>query len=149
MAFKSAKKVTLKRSADGRFLRRSAETKDTPFEKKENISPLKMFVSIVPSGQGAAITKLLEKAGVNYNVITLAEGTGYKYVPGLLSNEKKQVIFSFCSEDKTEMVCKILKQRFSVSKASSGIAFSVKFTSVMGVSIYRFLSNDRKIGKAK
>lgn len=139
MAFKSSK-LPLKRSADGRFV---------PYEKKENITPIRMFVSIVPSGQAQAIVKLIEKAGVNYNVITLAEGTGYKYVPGLLSNEKKQVIFSFVNEESSDVVCRILRQRFSVSKASSGIAFSIKLTSVMGVSIYRFLSDNREIGKAK
>lgn len=141
MGFRSSKKKEpLKRSADGRFV---------PYEQTSNVTPLKMFISIVPTGQGAAITKLLEKAGVNYNVSTIAEGTGYKYVPGLINNEKKVVIFSFCSEDKTEMVCKILKQRFSVSKASNGIAFSIKLTSVMGVSIYKFLADNRKIGKVK
>lgn len=137
MAFqKKDKTKKLLRSPTGRFV---------PYENTSNVLGVKMFVSIVPLGQAQAIVKMLENVGVNYNVITQGEGTGSKFVPNLINDNKKQIIFSFIREDLAQDVCKILKQRFSVSKASAGIAFSIKLTSVMGVSIYKFLSNTRKV----
>lgn len=137
MAFqKKDKTKNLLRSPTGRFV---------PYENTSNVLGIKMFVSIVPLGQAQAVVKMLENAGVNYNVITQGEGTGAKFVPNLISENKKQIIFSFVREDMAQDVCKILRQRFSVSKASAGIGFSIKLTSVMGVSIYKFLSNTRKV----
>lgn len=136
MAFLKKPEKKMIRSSNGRFV---------PYEETNNLLGLKMFVSIVPLGQAPAVVKLLEKAGVNYNVITQGEGTGNKFVPTLINSNQKHIIFSFVREDKTDDVLKILKDRFSISKASNGIAFSVKLTSVMGVSIYKFLSNTRKV----
>ena len=136
MAFQKKEEKKLVRSASGRFV---------PYEETANLLGIKMFVSIVPLGQAQGVVKLLEKAGVNYNVITQGEGTGSKFVPNLINDNKKQIIFSFVREDNSEEVKEILRQRFSVSKASNGISFSIKLTSVMGVSIYKFLSNTRKV----
>lgn len=138
MAFgkKNKEEKKLVRNTSGRFV---------PYEETSNLSKLKLFISIVPLGQADAIVKLLERAGVNYSVITQGEGTGAKFVPNLVSDNKKQIIFSFVREDFTDNVKSILKERFSVSKASNGISFSIDLTSVMGVSIYKFLSNTRKV----
>lgn len=136
MPFRKKEEKKMIRSANGRFV---------PYEETRNLLGIKMFISIVPFGQASGVVKLLEKAGVNYNLITQGEGTGNKFIPNLITSNQKHIIFSFVREDKTEEVKKILKDRFSVSKASNGIAFSVKLTSVMGVSIYKFLSNSRKV----
>ena len=125
--------------------------KFVPFEKEYVIHPLKMFISIVPFGQATSIVKMLEECGVTCSVITSAEGTGYRYLPNLLSaaDSKKQIIMSFVREDKSEIVCKTLKQRFNTSKAARGISLSVKLTSVAGVSIYKFLTNTRKVTRVR
>ncbi|MCQ2801975.1 MAG: hypothetical protein MJ222_05075 [Bacilli bacterium] len=138
MAFikKKQEQKKLVRNTNGRFV---------PYEETKNLLGLKLFISIVPLGQASGIVKILENVGVNYNIITQGEGTGAKFVPNLVNDNKKQIVFSFVREDMTELVKKVLKERFSVSKASNGISFSVKLTSVMGVSIYKFLSNTRKV----
>lgn len=135
----------LKKKTEQKKLIRSSTGRFVPYEETNNLLGLKLFISIVPLGQAQGIVKLLEKAGVNYNVITQGEGTGAKFVPNLVNDNKKQIVFSFVREDMTEVVKKILKKRFSTSKASNGISFSIKLTSVMGVSIYKFLSNSRKV----
>ena len=138
MAFLKKKKEEKKllRSADGRFV---------PYEETSNLIGIKIFITTVPLGQADGIVKILERVGVNYSVITQGEGTGSRFVPNLVADNKKQIVFSFVREDLTEVVKKVLKERFSVSKASNGISFSIKLTSVMGVSIYKFLSNTRKV----
>ena len=138
MAFLKKKKEEKKlvRNSNGRFV---------PYEETSNLAKIKIFISIVPFGQADGVVKLLERVGVNYSVITQGEGTGSKFVPNLVADNKKQIIFSFVREDFTDAVKATLKERFSVSKASNGISFSIDLTSVMGVSIYKFLSNTRKV----
>ena len=120
-----------------------------PFEKQNVVRPLKLFISIVPQGQGDAIMKLLEKTGATFSYVTSGEGTGRTYVPGLLSvaDVKKQIVFSLVREDKTQEVVEALETRFSTSRAAQGVALSIKLTSVAGVSVYRFLTNVRKVKK--
>ena len=138
MAFLKKKKEEKKlvRNSNGRFV---------PYEETSNLAKIKIFISIVPFGQADSVVKLLERVGVNYSIITQGEGTGAKFVPNLVADNKKQIIFSFVREDFTDAVKATLKARFSVSKASNGISFSIDLTSVMGVSIYKFLSNTRKV----
>lgn len=131
-----------------KLFKKEPKQKFVPFEKENVIHPLKMFISIVPFGQADSIARLLEETGVSCNFITVGEGTGRNFVPGLIiADSKKQIIVSFVREDKVKEVCKILRERFNTSKASRGISLSVKLTSVAGVSIYRFLTNTRKVKK--
>ena len=132
--YKEEKKIV--RNSNGRFV---------PYEETSNLAKIKIFISIVPYGQADGVVKLLERVGVNYSIITQGDGTGSKFVPNLVADNKKQIIFSFVREDFTDSVKAVLKERFSVSKASNGISFSIELTSVMGVSIYKFLSNTRKV----
>lgn len=122
-----------------------------PFEKANIVHPLKLFISIVPFGQAQGIVKLFEELGSTYSYITTGEGTGKNFLPGLLSvsDFKKQIVFSFVREDKSKEVCEALKNRFSASKATKGISLSIKLTSVDGVSVYRFLTNVRKVKKVQ
>lgn len=137
MAFgKKHKEKKIVRNSNGRFV---------PYEETTNLAKIKIFISIVPYGQADGVVKLLERVGVNYSIITQGDGTGSKFVPNLVADNKKQIIFSFVREDFTDLVKAVLKERFSVSRASNGISFSIELTSVMGVSIYKFLSNTRKV----
>ena len=122
-----------------------------PFDKQNVIRPLKLFISIVPYGQGDGICKLMEKCGATFSFISTGEGTGRNYLPNLLSGAdiKKQLVFSFVREDNADIVCEALKERFSTSRAAAGISLSVKLTSVAGVSVYRFLTNVRKVKKVQ
>ena len=135
----------LKKNKEEKKLIRNSNGRFVPYEETSNLAKIKVFISIVPLGQADGVVKLLEKVGVNYSVITQGEGTGSKFIPTLVTDNKKQIIFSFVREDLTDAVKTILKERFSVSKASNGISFSIELTSVMGVSIYKFLSNTRKV----
>ena len=135
----------LKKNKDEKKLVRNTNGRFVPYEETSNLAKLKIFITIVPFGQADGVVKLLERVGVNYSVITQGEGTGAKFIPNLVADNKKQIIFSFVREDFTDAVKATLKERFSVSKASNGISFSVNLTSVMGVSIYKFLSNTRKV----
>ena len=65
---------------------------------------------------------------------------------GLYENDKA-VILSVVREDKVKTVLDTLSEKFEKVKNGKGIAFTVPMKSVIGVSIYQFLSNNQTVVK--
>ena len=61
-------------------------------------------------------------------------------------NIQKAVIISIVREDKVPAIMNCLEEKFSTIKNGKGIAFAVPLSSVIGVNIYQFLSNN-KLGR--
>lgn len=116
-----------------------------PFDEEHVIHPLKMFVIIVPYGQANGVVKMLNNMESAMNFITNGEGTYQR--ESQLNGPKKQIIFTILREDKVEEFKQKMSERFTTSQSAKGIAFSIKLTSVAGVSVYKFLSNSRKVEK--
>jgi TPR repeat protein len=60
-----------------------------------------------------------------------------------LEDSDKGVIFSVLREDKATEAMQALEDKFHTIKNGKGIAFTIPMSSVIGVAIYRFLSNHR------
>ena len=58
-------------------------------------------------------------------------------------NNHKAVIISVIREDLTDTILKVLEEKFQTIRNGKGIAFAVPMSSVIGVNIYRFLSNNQ------
>jgi len=54
------------------------------------------------------------------------------------------VILSVVREDMVEPVMKCLEEKFATIKKGKGIAFAVPMSSVIGVNMYQFLSNNKR-----
>lgn len=122
--------------------------KTVPYEKANEVSPLVLLIIIVPQGQALSIKKALDDYDTSAAFVASGEGTGIgerKDVLGLTN--KKNIIFTIVRVDKVEPLKRRLKERFSVSRASAGVAITIRLTSVAGVSVYKFLSNTRKVNK--
>ena len=117
----------------------------TPFEETNEIKPLKMFVIIVPYGQANGIIKILHDLNVAMSITTNGEGTYMR--ESQLQGPKKQLIFTFIKEEDVSSFKEKISERFHISSAAKGIAFSIKLSSVAGVSVYKFLTNTRQINK--
>lgn len=117
----------------------------TPFEETNEIKPLKMFVIIVPFGQANGIIKILHDLNVAMSITTNGEGTYMR--ESQLQGPKKQLIFTFIKEEDVSSFKEKISERFHISSAAKGIAFSIKLSSVAGVSVYKFLTNTRQINK--
>lgn len=123
-----------------------------PFEKENVLKPLKLFFIIVPFGQANSIIARLNEFDIACSFVLNGEGTvDSQEMQNLLGlrDTKKQIIITLVREDKTEFVIRKLEERFAISKAAKGVAFSIKVTSVAGVSIYKFLTNTRKVTKVE
>lgn len=131
--------------------KKKTETKNAfvPFEKEYVLKPLKFFVIIVPYGQANAIISRLNEFDIACSFVLNGEGNAKYFVDEVsrVPDSKKQLILTLVREDKVELVKRKLEERFAVSRAARGFAFSVKVTSVAGVSIYKFLTNTRKVTK--
>ena len=108
---------------------------------------LKLLITVVNRSKGEFYMDYLGGFEVNFQTSVLAQGTAHSETLHLLGleNSDKSVIFSIVREDKAEEILRGLDEKFQTVKKGKGIAFTIPLTSVIGVVIYRFLSNNRTV----
>ncbi len=116
------------------------KTADNAFRK------LKLLVTVVNRSKTEFYMDFLHAFEVNFQTSVLAQGTAKSETLHLLGLEDadKSVIFSVIREDKAAEALHALEEKFHTLKKGKGIAFTIPLSSVIGVAIYRFLSNNRK-----
>ena len=106
---------------------------------------LKLLVTVVNRSKTEFFMDLLSGFEVNFQTSVLGQGTASSeamYMLGLEDSDKG-VIFSVLREDKATEAMHALEDKFQTIKNGKGIAFTIPMSSVIGVAIYRFLSNHR------
>ena len=108
---------------------------------------LKLLVTIVNRNKTEFYMDFLSGFEVNFQTAALGRGTAKSETLHLLGLEEtdKGVIFSVIKEERTEEILRELENKFQTLKKGKGVAFTVPLTSVIGVAIYRFLSNNRTV----
>ena len=110
-----------------------------------SIKKLKMLVTIVDRPKGEFYLDVISQFDVNCQMVLGGLGTAHSEILELLGLEPhKAVILSMVREDKTEAIMNCLEDKFSTIKNGKGIAFAVPLSSVIGVNLYQFLSNNRQ-----
>ena len=110
---------------------------------------LKLLVTIVDRSKALFYVDLLEQFEVNMQTVIYGTGTADEALLNYLgfANSDKAVILSFVREDKIKSILETLAEKFEKVKNGKGIAFTIPLKSLIGVSIYQFLSNNRNIKK--
>ena len=106
---------------------------------------LKLLVTVVNRNKAEFFLDLISHLGANFQTSVVAKGTAKSETLSLLGLEDadKSVIFSVINEDiAEETLCKI-DECFQRIRGGKGIAFTIPLSSVIGVAIYRFLSDNR------
>ena len=121
--------------------------KKTPTKKsaQKDVKKLKVLITVVNRNKTEFYMDLLSGFEVNFQFAALGEGTAKSdmlYLLGLEDSEKG-VIFSVIREDKETEILQKIEEKFETLKNGKGIAFTLPMSSVIGVAIYRFLSNHR------
>lgn len=81
---------------------------------------------------------------VNCQMILNGLGTANSDVVEMLGlNMHKAVILSVVREDLVDRIMNGLEEKFVTIKNGKGVAFAVPLSSVIGVNLYRFMSNNR------
>ena len=114
-----------------------------------DIKKLKLLVTVVDRNKGEFYLDVISQFEVNCQMAVGGLGTANSELVNLLGlNIHKAVLLSVVREDKVEEIMKALEQRFATIKNGKGIAFAVPMSSVIGVNLYQFLSNNR-LGREK
>ena len=106
---------------------------------------LKLLITVVNRKKAEFFMDFLQGFEVNAQMTMLAQGTARSDTLHMLGLEDadRSVIFSLIREDRAEEILRGLDDKFSTVRGGKGIACTVPLSSVIGVAIYRFLSNNR------
>jgi len=114
-----------------------------------DIKKLKLLFTVVDRNKGEFYLDVISQYEVNCQLALGGMGTANSELINLLGlNIHKAVILSIVREDKVDEIMKALEQRFETIKNGKGVAFAVPMSSVIGVNLYQFLSNNR-LGREK
>lgn len=116
---------------------------------KLTTNKLELLVTVVDRRKGEFYADLIQSFEVNMQMLCFGQGTAKKEMLSLLGlvNSDKTVIFSVIREDKVESALLELDEKFKTIKNGNGIAFTVPMSSIIGVAIFGFLSNNKSTVK--
>ena len=134
-----------------RLTKKNQKTEQTTHAKNEqpfktDLKKLKLLITVVNRKKTEFYLDYLTGFEVNFQTAVAAQGTASSdmmYLLGLADSDKS-VIFSILREDRAEEAMQGLDEKFHNLRGGKGIAFTVPLTGVIGVAIYRFLSNNRR-----
>ena len=114
-----------------------------------NVKKLKMLVTVIDRSKTLFYLDLLEQFEVNVQMVLYGKGTAKSEMLKLLglAETDKTVILSYITEDKVKPALETLNEKFYKVKNGKGIAFTISMDSIIGVSMYQLLSNDRTTKK--
>ena len=109
-----------------------------------DIKKLKLLFTVVDRTKGEFYMDVISQYEVNCQLVLPGSGTAASDLIDMLGlNKQKAVIISVVREDKVETIMHGLEDRFRTIRNGKGIAFAVPLSSVIGVNLYQFFSNNR------
>ena len=109
------------------------------------IKKLELLFTVVDRNKGEFYLDVISQFEVNCQMFLGGMGTATSELVDLLGlNIHKAVIVSVVREDMTDQILNCLEDKFATIRGGKGIAFAVPMSSVIGVNLYQFLSNNRQ-----
>ena len=110
------------------------------------IKKLKLLITVVDRPKGEFYLDVISQIDVNCQVVMGGLGTATSDLVELLGLEPhKAVILSVVREDMVDEIMNTLEDKFATIRNGKGISFAVPLSSVIGVNLYRFLSDRREV----
>ena len=108
------------------------------------IKKLKLLFTIVDRPKGEFYVDVISQFNVNCQMGLAGLGTATSELVELLGLEPhKAVILSVVREDMVDAIMNTLEDKFATIRNGKGVAFAVPLSSVSGVNLYQFLSDNR------
>ena len=108
------------------------------------IKKLKLLITVVQRQKGEFYLDVISQFNVNCQLVMGGLGTATSEIVELLGLEPhKAVILSVVREDMMDTVMNCLEDKFRTIRNGKGISFAVPLSSVIGVNLYQFLSDNR------
>ena len=109
------------------------------------IKKLKLLITVVDRPKGEFYLDVISQFEVNSQLLVAGLGTANSDLIELLGlNVNKAVILSFVREDQVGLIMDCLEEKFTTIKKGKGVSFAVPLSSVIGVNLYQYLSNNRQ-----
>lgn len=120
-----------------------------PYDQTHQVAPMRLFVVIVKHHYDKEIVEILKKHEVSLIFITHGRGTVTKEFYDVLglSDVHKDIVFGVVKTENMEAVKSEVANFYHIEKHAKGIAFAIDISSIIGLSIYKYLSNTRTIGE--
>ena len=106
-----------------------------------------MLITVVDRSKTLFYLDLLEQFEVNVQMVLYGSGTAKSemlHMLGLIETDKS-IILSYIKEERCKDALEMLNEKFQKVKNGKGIAYTIPLDSIIGVSMYQLLSNDRTI----
>ena len=109
------------------------------------IKKLKLLFTVVDRNKMEFYLDVLSQFEVNLQMVVAGKGTATSELVDMLGlNIHKAVLCSVVREDQVDPIMKCLEEKFATIRNGKGIAFAVPLSSVIGVNMYQFLSNNKQ-----
>ena len=120
---------------------------ETPKKEVSSVQKVKMLITVIDRSKTLFYLDLLEQFEVNVQMVLYGRGTANSEMLDLLglAESDKSVILSYIKEDKLKDALETLNEKFNKVKNGKGIAYTIPLDSIIGVSMYQLLVNDRTI----
>ncbi len=107
---------------------------------------LKLLITVVNRSKSEYYADLIQSFGANLQCFVSSKGTAENEMLDMLglSDDRKSTILSIIREDRASELLETLANRFRTIKDGRGIAFTVPFSSIVGVHAFRFLADKRE-----
>ena len=111
-------------------------------------SKLEILITVVNREKADFFMDLIESADVNMQFSMSARGTANIALLNKLgiTDTEKSVIFSVIKEENSKEILELLDKKFGTTRGGNGIAYTVPMSSIIGVSAFAFLANQRQEG---
>ena len=108
------------------------------------IKKLKLLFTVVDRNKGEFYLDVISQFDVNCQMALAGLGTAQSELVELLGLEPhKVVILSVVREDLVDEIMNCLEDKFATIRNGKGVSFAVPLSSVIGVNLYQFLSDNR------
>lgn len=120
---------------------------ETPKKEVSSVQKVKMLITVIDRSKTLFYLDLLEQFEVNVQMVLYGKGTANSEMLDLLGlvESDKSVILSYIKEDRVKDALETLNEKFHKVKNGKGIAYTISLDSIIGVSMYQLLANDRTI----
>lgn len=109
-----------------------------------DIKKLKLLFTVVDRSKAEFYLDFISQYEVNCQLVVPGMGTANsQFVDMLGLNLHKAVVLSVVREDRVDGLLNELEEKFVTIKNGKGVAFAVPLSSVIGVNLYQFMSNNR------
>lgn len=109
------------------------------------MNKLKILVTIVPRAKADFYMDHIQSFGVNMQMVFFGKGTAPQEILSALglANSDRAVIFSIIGEDALPAALESIEEKFNTITLGKGIAYTIPMASIIGKSIFNFLSDNR------